>query len=210
MIDRELVVASGLFNEAFYVKQFPERLGRNRTSRRADLYGGPNSTDVAGKRVDILRSAAPGVRRLAILANGALGNAWLEIAEIGTAARTLGLEVETFDVRKVEDIAPAFAALKSRADALYVYGEPLTNTNRAPLQTKLFDRARNRTHEKKLDRALGEVEMLLASAPGALAWFLFNPLPPMTLTGDSELVRRTDSIRVLSNISGRASCVRWR
>jgi putative ABC transport system substrate-binding protein len=76
-----------------------------------------------------LRSAAPGVRRLAILANGALGNAWLEIAEIGTAARTLGLEVETFDVRKVEDIAPAFAALKSRADALYVYGEPLTNTN---------------------------------------------------------------------------------
>jgi hypothetical protein len=68
----------------------------------------------------------------------------------------------------------------------------------APLQTKLFDRARNRTHEKKLDRALGEVEMLLASAPGALAWFLFNPLPPMTLTGDSELVRRTDSCRNLS------------
>jgi hypothetical protein len=46
----------------------------------------------------------------------------------------------------------------------------------APLQTKLFDRARNRTHAKKLDRALGEVEMLLASAPGALAWFLFNPV----------------------------------
>jgi hypothetical protein len=42
----------------------------------------------------------------------------------------------------------------------------------APLQAKLFDRAQNRTHAKKLDRALGEVEMLLASAPGALAWFL--------------------------------------
>ena len=58
----------------------------------------------------------------------------------------------------------------------------------APLQAKLFDRARNRAHAKKLDRALGEVEMLLASAPGALAWFLFDPLPPMTLTEDGELV----------------------
>jgi hypothetical protein len=64
----------------------------------------------------------------------------------------------------------------------------------APLQTKLFDRARNRAHAKKLDRALGEVEMLLASAPGALAWFLFNPLPPMTLTEDGELVQVAQSI----------------
>jgi hypothetical protein len=33
----------------------------------------------------------------------------------------------------------------------------------APLQAKLFDRARNRAHAKKLDRALSEVERLLAS-----------------------------------------------
>ena len=65
----------------------------------------------------------------------------------------------------------------------------------APLQTKLFDRARNRAHAKKLDRALGEVEMLLASAPGALAWFLFDPLPPMTLTEDGELVQVTSRLR---------------
>jgi hypothetical protein len=64
----------------------------------------------------------------------------------------------------------------------------------APLQAKLFDRAQNRTHAKKLDRALGEVEMLLASAPGALAWFLFDPLPPMTLTEDGESVQVTQSI----------------
>jgi hypothetical protein len=63
----------------------------------------------------------------------------------------------------------------------------------APLQAKLFDRARNRTHAKKLDRALSEVEMLLASAPG-VEWFLFNPLPPMTLTEDGELVQVMQSI----------------
>ena len=64
----------------------------------------------------------------------------------------------------------------------------------APLQAKLFDRARNRAHAKKLDRALGEVERLLASAPGALAWFLFNPLPPLTLTEDGASVEVTQSI----------------
>ena len=62
-----------------------------------------------------------------------------------------------------------------------------------PLQAKLFDRARNRAHAKKLDRALSEVERLLASAPGALAWFLFNPLPPLTLTEDRGSVEVTQS-----------------
>jgi hypothetical protein len=64
----------------------------------------------------------------------------------------------------------------------------------APLQAKLFDRARNRTHAKKLDRALSEVKMLLASAPGVLAWFLFDPLPPLTLTEDGRSVEVTQSI----------------
>jgi len=65
----------------------------------------------------------------------------------------------------------------------------------APLQAKLFDRARNRAHAKKLDDALSEVETLLASAPGVLAWFLFDPLPPMTLTEDGELVQVTSRLR---------------
>jgi hypothetical protein len=63
-----------------------------------------------------------------------------------------------------------------------------------PMQARLFDRAGNRTHAKKLDRALSEVETLLASAPGALAFLLFYPLPPMTLTEDGELVQITQSI----------------
>src|ERR1700693_4731638 len=63
----------------------------------------------------------------------------------------------------------------------------------APLQAKLFDRARNRAHAKKLDDALSEVETLLASAPGVLAWFLFDPLLPMTLTEDGELGQITQA-----------------
>ena len=64
----------------------------------------------------------------------------------------------------------------------------------APLQAELFDWARNRAHAKKLDDALSEVETLLASAPGALAWFLFDPLPRPTLTEDGELHQVRPSI----------------
>jgi hypothetical protein len=77
----------------------------------------------------------------------------------------------------------------------------------APLQAKLFDRARNRAHAKKLDRALSEVEMLLASAPGVLAWFLFDPLPPLTLTEDGGLVQVTQSVgKIELAYRARADC----
>ena len=44
--------------------------------------------------------------------------------EVQAAARTLGLEVATFEIRRAEDIAPAFEALKGRAEALYVCCRP--------------------------------------------------------------------------------------
>jgi hypothetical protein len=39
------------------------------------------------------------------------------VGEVQTAARTVGLEAVTFEIRRAEDIAPAFEALKSRTDA---------------------------------------------------------------------------------------------
>jgi putative ABC transport system substrate-binding protein len=96
-------------------------------------------TDAAGKRVELLREVVPGLRRLAILANVGIANAALEIGEIEAAARTIGLEVATSEIRKAEDIAPAFVALKGRAEALYVFGEPLANTNRARISALALD-----------------------------------------------------------------------
>jgi putative ABC transport system substrate-binding protein len=54
--------------------------------------------------------------------------------EAQAAARTLGLEVATFEVRRAGDIASAFEALKG-ADALYVCPDPLLNTNRIRITT---------------------------------------------------------------------------
>jgi putative ABC transport system substrate-binding protein len=56
--------------------------------------------------------------------------------EVQAMARTLGLEVATLEIRRAEDIAPAFDTLKGRADALYVCGsDPLVNANRGPINT---------------------------------------------------------------------------
>jgi putative ABC transport system substrate-binding protein len=87
-------------------------------------------TDLAGKRLELLREVVPSLRRLAIMANVGAPGAVLEMREAQAVARTLGLEVATVEIRRAEDIAPAFEALKGRADALYVCSEPLINTNR--------------------------------------------------------------------------------
>ena len=59
----------------------------------------------------------------------------VEMGEVQAAARTLGLDAATSEIRRVEDIAPAFEALKGRADALYVCADPLMNTNRVRINT---------------------------------------------------------------------------
>jgi putative ABC transport system substrate-binding protein len=88
------------------------------------------STDLAAKRLELLREVVPGLRRLAIVANIGNPGAVLEMGEVQATARTLGLDVATFEIRRAEDIAPAFEALKGRAEALYVATDPLLNTNR--------------------------------------------------------------------------------
>jgi putative ABC transport system substrate-binding protein len=91
--------------------------------------------DVAGKRLELLREVVPGLRRLAILANVGNPSSVAEVDEVHTAARRLGLEVVTMEIRRSEDIAPAFDTLKGRADALYVANDPLVNANWTRINT---------------------------------------------------------------------------
>jgi putative ABC transport system substrate-binding protein len=87
-------------------------------------------TDLASKRLEMLREVVPGLRTVAILFHIGSPNAVLEMGEAQAAARTLGLAVVTSEVQRAEDIAPAFDALKARVDALYVCSSPLLSTNR--------------------------------------------------------------------------------
>src|SRR5258706_12686777 len=88
-------------------------------------------TDVAGKRLQMLREIVPGLRRLAIMVNVAYPAAKNELAECQGAARALGLEATLMELRRPEDIVTTFDALGGAAEALYVVSDALTNTNYA-------------------------------------------------------------------------------
>ena len=49
--------------------------------------------------------------------------------------QSLALEVVTLEIRRAEDIGPAFEGAKDRADALYVAADPLANSNRVRTNT---------------------------------------------------------------------------
>jgi ABC-type uncharacterized transport system substrate-binding protein len=92
-------------------------------------------SDLAGKRLELSRELVPRLRRLAIIGNVGFPQTVLEMGEVQAAARTLGFAVTPLEIRRAEDIAPAFAALKAQADALYVVGDPLVAANRTRIIT---------------------------------------------------------------------------
>jgi putative ABC transport system substrate-binding protein len=93
------------------------------------------STDLVGKRLELFREVLPGLRRLVIMANVDYPAAVLEMGEVQATVRKLGLEVEVLEIRRAEDIMPAFGALKSGAQALYVCPDALVNANHARINT---------------------------------------------------------------------------
>ena len=93
------------------------------------------STELATKRLELIREVVPGLRRLAIMGNAGSPAAVLEMREVQAAARKLGLEVEILEIRRAEDIAPAFESLRDRADALYIGADSLVGANRIRINT---------------------------------------------------------------------------
>ena len=95
----------------------------------------PWGPSLLAKRLELLREVVPGLRRLAIMANVDASGAMHEMDEVQVAARTLGLGTVPLPIRRADDIAPAFEALKDRADALYVCADPLIQTSRIRINT---------------------------------------------------------------------------
>jgi putative ABC transport system substrate-binding protein len=93
------------------------------------------TSDIAGKRIELLREVVPSLRRLAILANPDNPFVAIEVREAQAAARTLDLEVVLFEIRRAEDITPIFEGLKGRAEALEILPDPLLFTHRLRINT---------------------------------------------------------------------------
>jgi len=93
------------------------------------------STDLAGKRIELLREVVPGLRRLAAIASRGSPAAMLEMGEVQAAAGKLGLDIATFEIRQTQDFPSVFEALRSHAQALYVASDPFMLVNRFRIHT---------------------------------------------------------------------------
>jgi putative tryptophan/tyrosine transport system substrate-binding protein len=88
------------------------------------------STDLAGKRIELLKEAISTLHRFAILAYVDYAGTMLDVGAIHTASKSVGLEVVTVPIHRAEDIEPALASLDPQLQAMYVPPNILVNTNR--------------------------------------------------------------------------------
>ena len=93
------------------------------------------NTDLVGKHLELLRDLIPGLRRLAIMVNVGNSASVLEMRAVQAAARTIGLEVATLEIRRSEDISHALEELRGHAEALYVCIDTVLFANRIRIST---------------------------------------------------------------------------
>ena len=89
------------------------------------------SADLFSKRLELLKEMIPVLGRVAHLTDAGNPNVVRVRREVETAARALGIASPLLDVRKTEDIGPAFdSASNQRVDALIVGTDTVTQANR--------------------------------------------------------------------------------
>jgi putative tryptophan/tyrosine transport system substrate-binding protein len=87
--------------------------------------------DLGGKRLELLKEVLPRLARVAVLWNAANPYSALVFKETQAAGRTLGIEVQSLEVRAPDDFDGAFeAARRQRPDALITVEDPLTASHR--------------------------------------------------------------------------------
>jgi putative ABC transport system substrate-binding protein len=83
--------------------------------------------DIAGKRLELLKDLLPRLSRVAILWNAANPYPANVFRETESAARMMGIEVQSLEVRRPEDFDSVFeASRQQRPDALITVEDPLT------------------------------------------------------------------------------------
>ena len=92
------------------------------------------TTQLNGKRLELLKEAVPGFSRVAVLWNPALSERASEFPEVEAAARGLGLQVISLEAREPSELEAAFeAASGQRAEALLTLDNALLYANRSQL-----------------------------------------------------------------------------
>jgi len=95
------------------------------------------SPELSAKRLELLREAVPGLSRVAVLWNPDIRGAVFDYKETVGAARLMGLELQSVEVSRAEDLDRAFSAItRQRAQALVLPGaNPVGFMNRGKIVT---------------------------------------------------------------------------
>jgi len=89
------------------------------------------SAELTPKRMELLKTMAPGLRRVAMLWNAADLGMTLRYRASQAGAQAMGLSVQPLGVREPDDFEQAFAAMqRDMPDALLMVTDVLTNLNR--------------------------------------------------------------------------------
>jgi putative tryptophan/tyrosine transport system substrate-binding protein len=89
------------------------------------------SSDLSGKRLELLREVVPRMSRVAVLSNPAAPGVPVQMRETKQAAQALGIQLQRLEVRSPDDFERVFqAATKERAGALIALDDPFVFTHR--------------------------------------------------------------------------------
>ena len=120
------------------------------------------ATDLASKRVELLREVVPDLKVVALLGNVDNPEIVLEMREVADAAHKLGLDVARLEIRRAEEFLPALGSLDGRAQALYVCTDPLVNLSHVSINAWALNARLPTMHDV---RAFVEAGGLLSYGP---------------------------------------------
>jgi putative ABC transport system substrate-binding protein len=95
------------------------------------------SPELSGKRLELLREVVPGLSRVAFLWNPDVRGAVLDYRETESAASSLGLQLQSVEVVRVEDLDRAFSLVKSAQALIVPPSNPVAFGNREQIASFL-------------------------------------------------------------------------
>jgi putative tryptophan/tyrosine transport system substrate-binding protein len=111
------------------VSSYPERIGLVQSLSRpgGNVTGLTNvAPELNAKRLELLKEVAPKVSRLAVIWNPDSPVEQLGFRERSSAAQAVGIEIQSIEIRTVDDLSEAFAALSSSGvHAVLAHGNPV-------------------------------------------------------------------------------------
>jgi putative tryptophan/tyrosine transport system substrate-binding protein len=116
--------------------------------------------ELAGKQLELLKEAFPGVSRVAVISRAGLNPNVLLLRNMKLVAERLHVTLQALELRSADEFESAFSAIKAeRANAIMTLRNPLSVTHRAQI---VDFAARNRLPAMYPDKEFGEAGGLMS------------------------------------------------